>query len=169
MSQSEKSLEEKDTSRRTIFIIGALGSALLVAGLVYLATRPAARTGEARLEGAMRPDSQEFAPFRERLLVEFNADENATQAARPLGDVVIQMNPTVRNFTGRTIDGLELHAIGLDLSGNVVKERYIIAVPTRQPELAPNKTLTVPITFEGIKKDNVPASLKVELSGVKFK
>jgi hypothetical protein len=169
MSQSEKSLEEKDTTRRTIFIVVALGSALLVAGLVYLATRPASRTGEARLEGAMRPDSKEFEPFRERLLVEFNADEQATQADRPLGDVVITMNPTVRNFTGRTIDGLELRAVGLDLSGNVVKERHIIAVPARQAELAPNKTLTVPITFEGIKKENVPASLKVELSGVKFK
>jgi hypothetical protein len=165
----EKSVEEKDTTRRTIFIIVALGSALLVAGLVYLATRPATRTGEQRLQGALRPDSKEFEPFRERLLVEFNADEDATQSERPLGDVVIRMEPVVRNFTGRTINGLELHAVGLDLSGNVVKERYVVAVPTSQPELATNKTLDVPIIFEGIKKDNVPASLKVELSGVRFK
>ena len=169
MSQPEKNVDETDGTRRTIFIVVACVSALLVAGLVYLATRPAARTGDARLQDAMRPDSPDFAPFRDRLLIDFNADDDATQADRPLGDVVIRMNPTVRNFTGRTINGLELHATGLDLQGQPIKERYIIAVPSRQPELATNKTLTVPITMEGFKKDNVPASLKVELSGVRFR
>ncbi|HVF49244.1 MAG TPA: hypothetical protein VNA19_04115 [Pyrinomonadaceae bacterium] len=170
MAQTEKKATETDSSRRTIFMVVAIGSALLVAGLVYLATRPAARpAGEARLEGALRTDSAEFAPLRERLLVDFNADQDASQSDRPLGDVVITMNPVVRNFTGRTISGLELHATARDINGKVIKERYSIPIPTRQPELATNKTLRVPITIEGIQKDNVPASLKVELSGVKFK
>lgn len=170
MAQTEKKAAETDSSRRIIFIVVAIGSALLVAGLVYLATRPAARpAGEARLQGALKPDSPEVAPLRERLLVDFNADQDASQSDRPLGDVVITMNPVVRNFTGRTISGLELHATAHDINGQVIKERYSIPIPTRQAELATNKTIRVPITIEGIKKDNVPASLKVELSGVKFK
>lgn len=170
MAQTEKNAAETDSSRRTIFIIVAIGSAILVAGLIYLATRPSTRSaGDPRLQGAIRPDSPEFANLRDRLVVDFNADQDATQAERSLGDVVIAMAPTVRNFTGRTITGLELHATAHDINGNVVKERYSIPVPARQAELEPNKTLTVPIQMEGFKKENIPASLKVELSGVKFK
>jgi hypothetical protein len=170
MAQTEKKVAETDSTRRTIFIVVAFASALLVAGLVYLATRPSARSaGDPRLQGALKPDAPEFEPLRERLIIDFNADEDAMKSDRPLGDVVITMNPTVRNFTGRTLDGLELHATAHDLNGAIIKERYSIPIPMRQPELLTNKTITVPITLEGFKKDNVPASLKVELSGVKFK
>ena len=169
MSQPEKNVTEKDRTRRTIFIVVALASALLVAGLVFLATRPSPRSIEQRLEGALRPGAPEFEQFRERIVIDFDPDEDATQADRPLGDVVIQMKPIVRNFTGRTINGLELQAAGLDLSGQTIKERIVIAIPARQAELGPNKTLLVPIMLEGFKKDNVPTSLKLELTGVKFK
>ena len=162
--------EAADSTRRTVFIVVALVTALIVAALVYWATRPRpAATEQPRLENALRAGAPEFAQARERVVIDFIPDQDAFESPRPAGDIVMTLRPKIRNFTGRTINGLELHAIGLDLSGNVVKERYIIAIPTRQSELAPNKTLVVPITFEGIKKDNVPASLKVELSGVKFK
>lgn len=164
MSQTEKSAAERDTSRRTIFIVVAVASALLVAGLVYLATRPRAQTVEPRLEGAVRPGSPEFDQLRDKLLVEFVADDDAGQSERALGDVVIRMNPTVRNFTGRTVTGLELKATGYDISKQPVKSRTVV----RQVTIEPNKALVVPITFDGIQKDNVPASLAVELTGVRF-
>ncbi|HEV2764656.1 MAG TPA: hypothetical protein VGV38_16875 [Pyrinomonadaceae bacterium] len=165
MADTEKSAAEKDTSRRTIFIIVALGSALLVAGLVYIATRPRAQTAEPRLEGALRPGSPEFDQLGDKLLVDFVADDDAVQSERALGDVVITMNPTIRNFTGRIITGVELRGTGYDLDKQPVKAKTVV----REVALEPNKTLTVPITIEGIQKDNVPASLDVKLTGVRFR
>ena len=170
MSNVERNTADADGSRRTIFIIVALVSALLVAGVIYLVTRPGTtQTAEVRLEGALRPGSAEFAQYGERIVVDFDPDENAEEAPRPLGDIVIRMLPVVRNFTGRTISGLELRAVALDIAGQPVKERTVIAVPARQPELEPNRTMTVPIMLEGFKEETKPANLRVELTGVKFK
>src|ERR1044071_5662438 len=77
--------EESDGSRRVIFIAVAVVAALLVAGLAYWASRPKAAPGEERLEGAVaRPGSPDF-PGSDKLIVEFNPDENAVIGANALG------------------------------------------------------------------------------------
>jgi hypothetical protein len=160
-----------DASRRKIFIIAAIVSALLIAALVFWATRSGTNgpTQQPRLAGAVRADAPEFAQIRERLIVDFNPDDHALESTRAIGDVVINMTPKVRNFTGRTINGLELQATVVDLGGNPLQQRTVIAIPNRQPELEPNKVLEVPIRMEGFKKDDVRANIRVEVTGVTFK
>lgn len=164
MSQPEKNAAEVDGTRRAIFIAVALISALLIAGVVYFATRPSTQTAEPRLEGAIRPGTPEFDAIRERVVVDFTPDDS-DQGTRALGDVMITMRPKIRNLSGRTISAIELRGEGLDLSDVVVKGRTVV----RQVEIEPNKTLTVPMVLEGIKPDAVPAKLQVKLTGIKFK
>ncbi len=169
MSGFERSKDEGDKSRRTIFIAVAIVSAVLVGGLAWWATRPSAQPAEPRLEGALRPGSPEFEQARDRLVIEFNPDEHAFVNERALGDIVITLRPTIRNFTGRTVSGLELRAIALDLANQPIKVRTVIPVPNQQGQLEPNKTFSPSILLEGIAKENRPANLKLELTGVKFK
>ncbi|HVF57479.1 MAG TPA: hypothetical protein VM934_15095 [Pyrinomonadaceae bacterium] len=169
MSSFDRDRGDADKSRRNIYIVVALASALLVAGLVALAMRPAGHEAEPRLEGALRPGSPEFEQFRGRVDVDFNADEDAIVSQRAIGDTLITMKPTVRNFTGRTINGLELRATSLDSAGEIIKARTVIPVPGRQPELEPNRTITFPVLLEGFKPGVVPAQLKLELTAVRFK
>lgn len=169
MSLPERNVAEKDNTRRTIFIIIALASALLVAGLVYLATRPTPQRTEPRLEGALRPGSPEFEQMRERIIVVFDPDTNASKSARAIGDIVITMRPTIRNITGRTINGLELRASVVDLENKPVRERTVIPIPNRQPELENNRALEVPIVMEGFKQSDTLANIRMEVTGVKFK
>lgn len=171
MSQPEKNIVEADTTRRNIFIGVALVSALLIAGVVYLVTRPGSQGVEPRLENALRAGSPEFDQYRERIVIDFDPEENATTGVRALGDLVVNMKPTIRNFTGRTITGLELHAAAIDLENKLMKERTVIAIPRAgvPAELAPNKTLDVPIMLEGMSKDILPANLRIELTAIRFK
>jgi hypothetical protein len=164
MVSFEPRKEEADGSRRVIFIAVAIVAAILLAGLAYMVTRPATRQGEERLEGAIRPGSPEF-PAPDRLVVEFTPDEDAKIGANALGNFVVTMKPTIRNFTGRTISGLEFHVAGLDLEGKVIRERTFITTQ----EIEPNKiaTLDIGINFP---LDNKPAQLaRPELTGVRFK
>ena len=157
--------EEVDKSRRTIFIAVALASAVLVAGLVWLATRPSTRTGDPRLANALRPGSPEFEQIRERLVVEFNPDDgDASIGPTALGPYSVSMRPTVRNFTGRTVSGLEFHAAGLDLAKEVIRERTFVW----QQEIEPNKVSVVSFSMN-FPADSQPASLKLDLTGVTFK
>jgi hypothetical protein len=168
---SAKPNTDADDSRRKIFIITAIASALVIALLVFWATRPGSdgATRQPHLAGAIRADAPEFAQIRERLIVDFNPDDHALVSTRAIGDEVINMTPRVRNFTGRTISGLELQATVIDLAGNPIQQRTVIAIPNRQPELEQNKVLEVPIRMEGFRKDDGRANIRVEVTGVKFK
>ena len=171
MSTIRANTEEADASRRKVFIVVGLVTALLVAALVYLATRrsddgPAAQP---RLVGALRADSPEFAQLRERVVVEFIADQDAFESTRAVGDIVMTLRPKVRNFTGRTLSGLELKATVVDLEGNPVRERTLIAIPAAgRTQLENNKVAEVQIMLEGFRKDEVRANARVEVTGVKF-
>ena len=141
----------------------AVVAALLIAGLAYLATRPSARPGEEKLAGAIRPGSPDY-PSANRLVVEFEPDEDATIGVTGLGNYAVRMTPTVRNFTGRTVNGLEFHAAGLDLKGQAIRERTFVT----EDEIEPNK-ISKPAISLNFPSDNQPAQLKLELTGVRFK
>ena len=160
MSSFGAKREEPDKSRLVIYAGVAVLALLLVGGLAYLATRPTQRPGEERLEGAVRPGEPGFPG--DKLVVDFDPDEQATIGENSLGNYVVTMKPTVRNFTGRTVNGLEFRAAGLDINGNVIRERTYVT----EEEVETNKTASPAV---GLTFPNRPAQLKLELKGVRFK
>jgi hypothetical protein len=169
MSTTRVERDEADASRRKIFIaVGAVGL-LLVAALIYWATRPRAAAIEPRLENAVRAGSPEFAQLKERVVVDFVPDEDAFESTRAAGDIVMTMRPKVRNFSGRTISGLELKSTVVDLGGQPVRERTAVVIPGQAAELEPNKVLTAQIMMEGFKPTDVRANIRIEVTGVRLK
>jgi hypothetical protein len=169
MSSSRPSTSEPDSSRKVIFIVVGLASAALIALLVFWATRPTPPAREPRLDNAIRADSPEFAQWRSRIAVDFIPDEDAFESTRAVGDIVMTMRPKIRNFTGRTLTGLELKVAVVDLEGKPVRERTIIAIPNAAAgvaELENNKVLTVPIMLEGFKQTDVRANIKLDASSI---
>jgi hypothetical protein len=153
---------ETDKSRLVIYASVAVLALLLVAGLAYLSSRPSAKPGEERLAGAIRPGEAEFPG--DRLIVDFEPDEDATIGGNALGNHVVTMKPTVRNFTGRVVNGLEFRAAGLDIQGNPIRQRSFVT----EEEIEPNRTASPAIGLN-FPADNRPAQLKLELTGVRFK
>lgn len=169
---SRADVKEADSSRRTIFVVVGLAGALIVAALVYFATRPAPLVREPRLDNAIRSDAPEFAQWRDRVVVDFIPDQDAFESTRAAGDIVMTMRPKIRNFTGRTINGLELKATVVDLDGKPIRQRTVIALPNAAAgavELEPNKVLVAPIMLEGFKQTDVRANIKIEVAAVRFK
>lgn len=147
--------EEADKSRLLIYGALALVGLLLLGGLAYLATRPTQKPGEERLAEAIRPGAPDYPG--NKLVVDFDPDENATMGENSLGNYVVTMKPTVRNFTGRTVNGLEFRAAGLDINGNVIRQRTYVT----EEEIETNKTASPAI---GLNFPNRPAQLKLELT-----
>jgi hypothetical protein len=153
---------ERDKSHLVIYAGIAVLGLLLVGGLAYLATRPTQKPGEERLANAVRQGEPNWPG--NKLVVDFDPDENATIGANALGNHVVTMKPTVRNFTGRVVNGLEFRAGGLDLKGNVIRERTYVT----EEEIDVNK-IASPAIGLNFPQDNRPAQLKLELTGVRFK
>lgn len=168
MASTEQNLNEADNTRRTIFIIVALISIVLVAGVIWLIKKVSTTTGseQPRLEGALRAGSPGFDEANK--MVKLDAPE-AVEAKRAIGDIVMTLETTVRNFTGKTINGLEIYAAVVDSQGKPVKDRTVIVIPTRQPELDNNKTMKVPVMLEGMHDSDNRANIKMEVRAIRFK
>jgi hypothetical protein len=161
--------QEASESRKTLIIVVAIGAAILIAGFFYLLLRASAGGPSAAqtLQGAIRPSSPEFEQYKGKIVLD---DPEADEAKRALGDIVMSLHTTVRNFTDRTLSGLEIRAAVVDPTGKSIKERTVIVVPTnRQPELLKNKTMPVQVMLEGMSDSDYRANIKMEITGFKFK
>ncbi len=157
--------EEK--SRRTIVIVVAVIAAVLIGGFFYFLLRTTmAPSAPPALEGAIRPGSPEWQKYSRLIALD---EPEADEAKRALGDIVMTLHTTVRNFTGRTITGLEIRAAVLDHQDKPVKEKTLVVIPGRQPELDPNKTMRVSIVLEGFTDTDDRAKIKMEVTGFKLK
>jgi hypothetical protein len=166
MATQDRRLEEPE-SRRTLIIVVAVAAAVVIALFFYLLMRAGGSGGgEPRLAGAIRPGSAEFDQYKSQIVYD---DPEAYESPRALGDIVMSLKTTVRNLSNKTLNGLEMRAVVVDHQNQPVKERTLIIIPTRQAELAPNKTLDVSITLEGFKETDDRANIKMEITGLKFK
>ena len=168
MSTSDRQFPEAEDSRRKVVIIVAVIAALVIGGLFYFLMRASSRiTVEPTLEGAIRPGSPEFAEYAPKIFVE--APE-ADEAKLALGGIVMNLQTTVRNFTGRTLNGLEMRGMVVDHQGKLVRQKTVVVIPTRsQPELEPNRSMVARIRLEGMTDSDDRANIKMEITGFKFK
>jgi hypothetical protein len=168
MTPDEKRREGQPESRTTMIVIVAVGAAIVIALFFFILLRSTRSVPgvEPTLQSATRAGSPGWEQNVKNIVVD---EPEADEAKRALGDTVMTLRTTVRNLTGKTLDGLEMRAAVVDHQGNAVKQRTVIVVPTRQAELAPNKTVTVNVMLEGMKDTDDRANIKMEVTGFKFK
>lgn len=170
MSAVDKNASTEPQSR-TLIIVVAIIAALLIAVLFYFLMRvTGGGTVTPTLQGAIREGSPEFEQYRSQIVLD---EPDATEARRPLGDIVMTLETTVRNFSGKTLSGLEMRGAVVDHQGQPVKQRTQVIIPSVVPggpsELPQNKTVVARITLDGMKETDDRANIKMEITGFKFK
>lgn len=167
MAASEKQLSAEDDSRRKLIVIVAVIAAIVIAVLFYFLMRASGGGSvEPTLTNAVRAGSPQFSEFQPKIAV---TDVEADEAKRALGDIVMSLRCTIRNFTGRTINGLEVRAAVINHQDQAIKERTVVVIPSRQPELEPNKTMAVQIMLEGMTDADDRANIRMEVTGFTLK
>jgi len=163
MSTLERQIPEEEDSRRKIIIIVAVVAAIIIAMFFYVLMRAGSAVRvEPTLAGAVRAGSPEFAQYASKIAVD---DPEATESKRALGDIVMNITTNVRNFTGRTLTGLEVKGMVVDHQGQPVNQKTVVVVPTTQPELENNRTIAVRVMLEGMTDQDDRANIKVEVTG----
>lgn len=168
MAAPDRRIETSETNR-TLIIVVAVIAAIAIAGLFYGLMRLGGGGGpspDAGLQGAIREGSPQFEENRKNIVLD---DPEATEAKRALGDIVMTLQTTVRNLTGKTLNGLEIRASVVDYEGKPVKQRNVVVIPAKQAELGPNKTLPVAVTLDGMTDTDARADIRMEVTGFKFK
>lgn len=167
VSATDPESTREDEARRRVVIGVAVIAALAIGALIYFLLRAAGSgTPPATLEGAIRAGSPQWNEYQSKLVLD---PPEADEARRPLGDIVMTLRAVVRNFTGRTVDGLEVKGTVVDYEGRPVKERTVIIIPTRQPDLGPNKTMVASVVIEGLKESDTRSNIRMEITGFRLK
>jgi len=104
----------EDKPNRTIIIVVAIVAALLIGGFFWLLLRGTMGGPQVtQLQGAVKPGAPEWDQYSKRIVLDEPADCPepgapfcAVESKRALGDIVMTLRATVRNFTGRTVTGL---------------------------------------------------------------
>jgi len=159
---SEHSIPE-EKPKRTLIIVVAVIAAVLIGGFFYLLLRKSVASSPPQtLQGAIQPGSPDWDKYIKLIALD---DPEADEAKRALGDTVMTLQTTVRNFTGRTITGLEVRGAVVDHDNKPVKQRILVVIPGRQPELDPNKTMRVSILIDGFSDSDDRANIKMDVIG----
>jgi len=107
---------------------------------VCLHTRRPART----LDNVCRTGSPEFRTYKTLIPLD---DPEAYESPRAWVDIVMTLHTTARNFTGRTITGLEVHAAVIDHQNQPVKERTLVVLPNSRPTLVLSAIALLALAF----------------------
>ncbi len=120
------------------------------------------------LEGAIREDSPDFAALTRKVIAENDTDKTWES---PIGTGYIMMNIAgrLKNFSDRTLTGLEINVAVLDQFGKTVKDKTLLVVPTQQPALAPGGTMDVVVRIEGFAPDDDRARIQWKVTAIKVK
>ncbi len=146
-----------------MIIVVAVVAAVVIGGFFYLLLRKSvAPSAPQTLQGAIRPGSPDWDKYSKLIARD---DPEADEAKRALGDTIMTLQTTVRNFTGKTITGLEMWGAVVDHDGKPVKQRTLVVIPGKQAELAPNKTMRVSILIDGFTDEDDRANIKMEVAG----
>jgi hypothetical protein len=158
----------EDKSPRAIIIAVAVVAAVLIGGVFYVLMRKSMRdTPPPSLDNAIRAGSPDFEKYKKLIPLD---DPEADESPRALGDIVMTLHTTARNFTGRTITGLEVHAAVVDHQNQPVKERTVVVLPNSElGALEPNKTMFVGVRLEGMTDSDDRANIRMEVVGFRLK
>ena len=166
MAVPDRRIETSETNR-TLIIGVAVVAAIVIAGLFYGLMRLGGGGGSpAGLQGAIREGSPQWEENKKNIVLD---DPEATEGKRALGDITMTLSTTVRNLTGKTLNGLEIRGTVVDYEGKPVKQRSVVVIPVKQAELAPNKTLQVNVTLDGMTDTDARANIKMDVTGFKIK
>ena len=140
---------------------------LMLTGIVHLTLpKSSARTvAQPQLVGARRPGMPEFEQLREKIIVE---QLTAAEAPGPPSDFAGEMNATVRNTTDRTLSGLEMRGLIVEVQMSVVRERSVVVIPSRQTALEPGEAIRVHILLDDVRPDDSRSGVLMEVTAIRI-
>lgn len=162
--------EPNDEKGSKKILLGALAAGIVAILLIValLSLIPSATHVEQQaLEGAYREGSPEFQTYTKKIVAQTDFDQT-TRSPVGTGTIMMSIGGIIRNFTGRTLTGLEIKVGVVDTFGNVLKEKTQIVIPRQQRErLDNNQTMPVKVTIEGFDPKADLANIRWKVTAIK--
>lgn len=159
--------EKKGTN--VIFFIGIVIALLAVLGIaftVYILPSPEEEKA-AILEDAYREGSPEFENYTKEIII--TTDPKRLKVAYTgLGDIIMQIGGRIRNKGKKTVTGLEVSVGMINTKNELIKDRKVLIIPKKYPQLKPDETIDVLVEVPGFSEDDDRANARWKVTAIKF-
>lgn len=118
------------------------------------------------LEGAFREGTPEFEALTKKLIIE-NDEENTFESPLGIGTIMMSIAGEVRNYSDKTVTGLEIKVSVLDSFGKVVKSETEAVIPIQQAKLEPKQEMKVTIRIDGFEQKDDRARVQWKVTAIK--
>ena len=158
--------EEKRGFNKALFVGMLIGAVILGLGIWLLSFQPSMEDQMASiLEGSYREGSPEFAEITRDIVIETGRD--TVQSPNAFGTISMYIAGKIRNKGDKTIDGLEVNVGVVDTFNQLLKEKRLLVVPTKQPVLAPGETIDVHLEIPGFSPKDDRANIRWKVTAIR--
>jgi hypothetical protein len=158
--------KEPPNSPKLFWIVMVVG-VLIFGGLVaYFLSQPTPLPQQVKLQNAVREGSPEFEALKSRVLV-LEQRDLGTQAQNAAGGISMNLPAVVKNFSGKTLTGLEVVASVVDDNEKVIQEKTAIVIPTQVLPIENNKSALVNVSMAGFSPKDNRANFKFRVTAIK--
>ncbi len=160
---------KKNKGTKKIFLVAGLIALVAIVGIgigVFMLPSPEEET-QAVLENAFREGSPEFDNYTKEIIISTDP-QRLFESYTGLGDIVMQISGRIRNKGDKTITGLEISVGMIDTKNKLIKDRKVLVIPKKYPELKSGEVIDVSVDVPGFKEDDDRANARWKVTAIKF-
>ena len=159
--------QEERKGNGKALILGALIGIALLSGVIWLLMRQPSMEDQMAniLEGSYHEGSPEFAAITKDIIISTAA--STRESPNAFGTISMWIDGTIRNKGDKNINGLEINVAVIDTFNQVIKEKRVLVVPTKQPQLGPGETIEVHIEMAGFDRKDDRANIRWKVTAIR--
>jgi len=149
-------------------IIGVVIGVIAIASLIFLVSRRPSMQDQMTeiLAGSYREGSPEFDSVTKDIII--STGDNTVQSPNGFGKISMYIAGKIRNKGTRTINGLEVNCAVVTQFNDVLREKRILVVPTKQPVLEPNQTIDITTQIDGFDPQDDRANIRWKVTAIRL-
>lgn len=165
----EEFLEPKE-QRGTInkgLIVGVIIGVVVVAVGVWAVLRQPSREDQMAniLAGSYHEGSPEFQAITKDIIIA--TSDKTVESPNAFGNISMYIAGTIRNKGDQVINGLEINVAVVDSFNETLKEKRLLVVPTKQPQLGPDETIDVYLEIPGFSARDDRANIRWKVTAIR--
>ncbi len=159
--------QEQRKGNGKALILGALIGIVLLSGVIWMLTRQPSMEDQMAsiLEGSYQEGSPEFTQITKDIII--STADDTVQSPNAFGTISMYIHGKIRNKGDKNINGLEINVAVVDTFNQVLKEKRVLVVPTKQPQLGPGETIDVHIEMAGFDKKDDRANIRWKVTAIR--
>ena len=158
--------EERKGNGKALAFGALIGIVILGAAIWVLTRQPSMEDQMANiLEGSYHEGSPEFTQITKDIII--STAESTRESPNAFGTISMWIDGTIRNKGDKNINGLEINVGVVDSFNKVLKEKRVLVVPTKQPQLGPGETIDVHIEIAGFDRKDDRANIRWKVTAIR--